>query len=190
RNVWEQGDFPFYYVQIAPYDYGRENADKTEAAQLRKVQLECMRIIPNSGMAVTADIGERTCIHPAAKNEVGERLALWALSQTYGQDGIPFSGPLYKSAAIKEKVIEIEFEHSEMGMTSHGEDITGFELAGADGVFYPATAKLISGTKKISLENKSGARPVSIRYCFKNYQPVNLFSNFGLPVSPFEATLK
>lgn len=190
RNVWKQGDFPFYYVQIAPYDYGRENADKIEAAQLRQVQLECMYLIPNSGIAVTADIGERTCIHPAAKSEVGQRLALWALSHTYGKDGIPFSGPLYKSAVIKEKAIEVEFKYSEMGMTSHGEDIIGFEIAGADSVYYPATAKLISGAKKISLEYKIESRPVSIRYCFKNYQPVNLFSNFGLPVSPFEATLK
>ena len=188
RKIWNQGEFPFYYVQISPYDYGRQNADKTDAAALRQVQLECMDLIPNSGMVVTADIGHRTCIHPSPKDKVGKRLALWALANTYKREGTPYSGPIYKSFTVDGNKITIDFNYSEMGITSYDEDIVGFEIAGNDKVFYPAKAQLFDNKTKITLECENVSNPITIRFGYKNYQPINLFSNYGLPASPFEAS--
>ncbi|MCC8172332.1 MAG: sialate O-acetylesterase [Parabacteroides sp.] len=187
RKEWKQGVFPFYYVQIAPYTYGRDNADGTGAAEMRQVQLECLELIPNSGMAVTADIGHPACIHPAAKEPVGKRLALWALARTYGREGTPYSGPLYKSFRVEKNRAVIEFEHAADGMTSYDREITGFEAAGSDGVFYPAQATLYDNRTKVALTCDSVPEPCRIRYGFRNYLPVNLYSNYGLPASPFDS---
>lgn len=186
RKEWKQGEFPFYYVQIAPYDYGRQNAEKTEAAEMRQVQLECLKDIPNSGMAVTVDLGNRTCIHPADKEDVGKRLALWALAQTYQRGGTPFSGPIYKSFKVNKEKVTVEFDYVEMGMTSYDQEIVGFEIAGKDGVFYPAKATLFDNKTKVVLISEQVSEPISVQYGFRNYQPLNLFSNFGLPASPFK----
>ncbi|WP_055099493.1 sialate O-acetylesterase [Gabonia massiliensis] len=187
RKEWKQGEFPFYYVQIAPYDYGRKNADKTEAAEIRQVQLECMDLIPNSGMVVTSDVGNRTCVHPSAKSLVGKRLALWALAKTYQKKGIPFSGPLYKSFTVNGEKLIVDFRYSEMGMTTYDQEITGFEVAGKDGIFYPAKAAFFDNKTKIVLTSEQVPEPVAVRYGFRNYMPLNLFSNFGLPASPFKS---
>lgn len=185
RKEWKQGEFPFYYVQIAPYDYGRKNADHTEAAEIRQVQLECLKEIPNSGMVVTSDIGNRTCVHPSAKEEVGQRLALWALANTYQRSGTPYSGPLYKSSTTDNNKMIIEFDYAEMGMTSYDQEIVGFEIAGNDGVYHPAEATLFDNKTKVVLTSGQVPQPVFVKYGFRNYQPLNLFSNFGLPASPF-----
>ena len=187
RKEWNQGEFPFYYVQIAPYDYGRKNADKTEAAEIRQVQLECLKEIPNAGMVVTADIGNRTCVHPSDKESVGKRLALWALAKTYQRSGTPYSGPLYKSFTIDKEKIIVEFDYAEMGMTSYDREIVGFEIAGKDGIYYPAKAVLFDNKTKVMLTSDQVPEPVGVKYGFRNYQPLNLFSNFGLPASPFVA---
>lgn len=185
RKEWKQGVFPFYYVQIAPYNYGRDNAGKTNAAEMRQIQLECMQLIPNSGMAVTADAGHPTCIHPAAKDLVGKRLALWALARTYHREGTPYTGPLYKSFCVENGKAVIDFDHAEEGMTSYNQEITGFEVAGSDAIFYPAKAALQKNGTRIVLTCDSVAAPTQIRYGFRNYQPLNLYSNAGLPASPF-----
>ena len=187
RNEWKQGNFPFYYVQIAPYDYGRKNADKTDAAKIRQVQLECLDLIPNSGMVVTADVGNRTCIHPAAKDVVGKRLALWALANAYQKEGVPFSGPLYRSFTVDGEKLIVDFKYSEMGMTSYDQEIVGFEIAGTDGVFYPAQATFFDNKTKIVLTSEQVPEPIAVQYGFRNYMPLNLFSNFGLPASPFKS---
>ena len=179
RKEWNQGEFPFYYVQIAPYDYGRKNADKTEAAEIRQVQLECLKEIPNAGMVVTADIGNRTCVHPSDKESVGKRLALWALAKTYQRSGTPYSGPLYKSFTIDKEKIIVEFDYAEMGMTSYDREIVGFEIAGKDGIYYPAKAVLFDNKTKVMLTSDQVPEPVGVKYGFRNYQPLNLFSNFG-----------
>lgn len=186
RREWSQGEFPFYYVQIAPYDYGRANADKTEAAEMRQVQLECMKTIPNTGMVVTTDVGNRTCIHPADKEEVGSRLALWALAKTYQRTGTPHCGPIYQSFTVDKGKVTIEFDSVEMGMTTYGQEIEGFEIAGKEGVFYPAKATFIDNNTKIVLVSEQVPEPVSVQYGYRNYQPLNLYSNYGLPASPFK----
>lgn len=185
RQAWNQGEFPFYYVQIAPYDYGRANAAGTEAAEIRQVQLECLKTIPNAGMAVTSDIGHRTCIHPSDKASVGKRLALWALAGTYRRSGTPCSGPLYKSFTVDPGKAVVTFDYAEMGMTSYDREITGFEIAGKNGIYHPAKATLSDNRTQVVLTCEEVPEPVSVKYGFKNYEPLNLFSNFGLPASPF-----
>jgi len=186
REDWRQGDFPFYYAQIAPYCYGGKRCDETEAAELRQAQLECLDVIPNSGMIVTADIGHYACIHPPQKKEVGQRFALWALSKTYDIEGIPFSGPIFKASEVKDKEIIIDFHYAESGLNSKDQKITGFEIAGADNIFYPADTKLVEKKTKIAVSSKDVPNPVKVRYAFKNFHAVNLFNNYGLPASPFE----
>lgn len=187
RNNWGQGEFPFYYVQIAPYCDGSKNCDDLKAAHLRQVQLECMDIIPNSGMVVTADIGHPSCIHPPQKDIVGKRLSFWALAKTYNREGTPYCGPIYKSMVINNGKAILEFHYSELGMTSYDQEIIGFEMAGSDNVFHPAKAKLIDNKTKIELESEGISNPVYIRFGYKNYSPLNLYSNLGLPASPFHA---
>lgn len=188
RKNWGQGEFPFYYVQIAPYCDGSKNCEEIKAAYLRQVQLECMTAIPNSGMVVTADIGHPTCIHPPQKDLVGKRLALWALAKTYNREGTPYCGPIYRTITTNNEKIIVEFNFSELGMTSYDQDITGFEIAGSDNIFYPAKARLIENKTKVELISEQVKNPVHIRYGYKNYSPLNLYSNLGLPASPFTAS--
>lgn len=188
RELWQQGDFPFYYVQIAPHCYGRDNGDKTNAADLRQVQFECLQLIPNSGMAVTADIGNPTCIHPAKKKEVGQRLALWALAKTYGREGLPYSGPVYRQAEVKGNQVTVDFDYADNGLTSYDQPVAGFELAGADSVFYAADAA-IAGRNRLRVTAAPVAQPRYIRFAYKNYQPVNLYNTYRLPAVPFRAEL-
>lgn len=185
RKDWNQGEFPFYYVQIAPFNY--DNGNDIDMAEFRQMQQECLSLIPNSGMAVTADIGHPTCIHPAQKDKVGQRLALLALSGTYGRGDTPCSGPVFKSVKAESDRIIVDFNHTEMGLTSYGQDITGFEIAGADQVFYPAKAVIERGNVKIALTSPSVSKPASVRYGYRNYVPVNLYNTYNLPVVPFKA---
>lgn len=112
-------------------------------------------------------------------------LAVWALACTYGREGTPYSGPQYKSFRVKEGKAIVEFDRAADGLTSYDREITGFEVAGADGVFYPARAALFDNRTKVALSCDSVSYPHRIRYGFRNYLPVNLFSTYGLPVAPF-----
>ena len=185
REKWALGEFPFYYVQIAPYQYSDKQASPIGAAELRQAQLEAMTIIPNSGMVVTADIGDAKYIHPAEKIDVGKRLALWALAKTYNMAGIPYCGPIYKSAEVRESKVILSFDNIDMGMTTYSQPLCGFDLAGENGIFYPAKAKFIEKNEKIELYSDSVAEPVYVQLGFKNYMPINLYSTYGLPASPF-----
>ena len=145
RARWGIGDFPFYYVQIAPFLYGNNNAfsDADNSAFIRESQLHCADLIPNSGIAITMDIGEEFFIHPPKKKEVANRLLYNALSQTYGFEDVNGKSPVYESLEIKEKSIQLKFKNAQNGLYAF-EELTGFEIAGEDKVFYPAKA-MISG---------------------------------------------
>ena len=177
RTLWEQGDFPFYYVQIAPLGWGKNNE------LLRESQLKSMQLIPNLGMAVTMDIGERTCIHPAQKLVIGERLAYWALAKDYGFESISYSGPIYKSMDIEDGKATMEFDYAPLGVCTMGKELSGFVIAGEDKKFYPAKTKIKKG--KLMVWNEDVPNPVAVRYGWQSFIVGSLFNTAGLPASSF-----
>ena len=180
RQHWGEGNFPFYFVQIANYTA----ADQGPAADwpaLRDAQLSTLSL-PNTGMAVTIDIGDASRIHPQNKEETGRRLALIARAKTF-RENIPYSGPIYRSQVIKGNKIELEFTHTDDGLLAKGDTLKGFTLAGADKKFYPALA-IISGNKVI-VNNSDVANPVAVRYAWANNPICNLYNGANLPASPF-----
>ena len=132
RNKWNRGELPFYFVEIAPFNY--EGADGTSAARMREVQLQNMKDIPNSGMVSTLDIGHPVFIHPMDKETVGNRLALWALAKTYGKKGFGYASPIYKSMEISDNKIYINVENAQRGLCPMWTSLKGFEIAGEDKV--------------------------------------------------------
>jgi sialate O-acetylesterase len=178
RLDWGQGDFPFYYVQLAPYNYDQEFA----AAELREAQLMTLTV-PNTGMIVTTDIGKVQDIHPRNKQEVGRRLALWALAKTYGREGLVYSGPIYKSMRIEGSKIRLFFDHIGGGLTAKGGPLTHFAIAGEDRQFVEAGAVIDGDTVVVSGEKV--AEPVAVRFAWSNTAEPNLFNKEGLPASPF-----
>jgi sialate O-acetylesterase len=187
RTSFGQGDFPFYYAQIAPYKYATlPNAPTTEkmnSAYLRDAQRKALAVIPNSGMIVLTDAGEEKSIHPANKEIVGKRFAYYALAKTYEQKGFGYASPSLDSLLIKDSIATIKFTNVPNGLTSFGKPITNFEIAGADKVFYPALAKISGG--KILLNNNKVPKPVAVRFAFKDFVIAELFSTEGFPVSSF-----
>ncbi len=180
REKWNQGDFPFYYVQIAPYDYGT-NGHSEEIREAQRVSLS----MKNSGMASTIDIGNNKNIHPANKVEVGNRLALWAFKNIYGKD-VVCSGPLFKSQEIKGNTIYLSFDYAD-GLNAKGGTLKDFEIAGKDGKYYPATAVIEGGKVKVSSEKV--AAPTSVRYLWSDcVDQATLYNGAGLPASSFKTT--
>ena len=180
RDQWQQGKFPFYFVQIAPFNYKKDNS-----AFLREAQLHTMKTTENTGMVVTLDIGACNRIHPREKEKVGKRLAYWALSNNYGMGGITCSGPVYKNM---EKTgsgkIKLTFDYATNGLSSFGKKIKGFEIAGKDSIFHPARAR-INRDKTVSVWSKQVENPVAVRYGFTNCPEATLFNVGGLPASSF-----
>ena len=183
RAKWNIGEFPFYFVQIAPFNY--EGADSTSAARLREVQLQNMNEIPNSGMVTTMDIGHPVFIHPVDKETVGERLALWALGATYDRKGIGYAPPVYKSMEKKDTRIYIDFKNAERGIYPMWTALKGFEIAGEDKVFYPAKAEIETSTTRLVIWSDKITNPVAVRYAYKNYVEASIFGLSGIPVAPF-----
>lgn len=180
REKWNQGDFPFYYVQIAPYDYGT-NGHSEEIREAQRVSLS----IKNSGMASTIDIGNNKNIHPANKVEVGNRLALWAFKNIYGKD-VVCSGPLFKSQEIKGNAIYLSFDYAD-GLNAKGGTLKDFQIAGKDGKYYPATA-VIEGSK-VRVSSEKVAAPTSVRYLWSDcVDQASLYNGAGLPASSFQST--
>ncbi len=180
RQAWGQGNFPFYFVQIAPFGYRDGNA-----GFIREAQLYSYQHVENSGIVITLDIGDCNFIHPRQKREVGERLAYWALANNYGFDGFACSGPLYKEMEITENArINISFEFAPNGLSSFGKELTEFEIAGEDKIFHPARA-VINRDRTITVWSEKVPDPVSVRYAFSNCPEASLFNIEGLPASSF-----
>ncbi len=188
RNLWGEGNFPFYFCQIAPFDYASitpkdEQTIKTNSAYLREAQYNAAKVIPNSGMAVLMDIGEKECIHPQRKSVGGERLAMLALGKTYGMQGFGYESPVYYSmTVVKDKAI-LSFDNAPMWLTSFGKELRCFEIAGANKVFYPAMAEI--KRSKIVVSSPNVPEPVAVRYAFKDFIVGDLYSTEGLPISSF-----
>lgn len=183
RNRWGVGEFPFYFVQIAPYNYDDPNG--LSAARLREAQLQAMRDIPNSGMVTTMDIGSPVFIHPVDKKTVGNRLAYWALAETYGRKGFGYKPPTYHSLEKKEGKIYINLNNAQRGIYPMWTALDGFEIAGEDKVFYPAKAEIETETTRLAVSSDKVPHPVAVRYGYKNYVEASIFSVSGIPVAPF-----
>lgn len=173
---------PFGIVQLA--NFGARVAEPHDStwAALREAQRQVAQQVPATGLAVTIDIGEAADIHPKNKQEVGRRLARWALSTVYGQGG-EWSGPLYRAATIEGDRIRIEFDHVGGGLLARNGALTGFTIAGPDGRFVPADARIERGT--VVVASPSVTSPAAVRYAWDDDPEVSLFNTHGLPASPF-----
>jgi len=178
RNRWGQAEFPFLLVQLAAYEKGGETWPPLRAAQLETLEL------PNTGMATAIDIGDRTDIHPKNKQEVARRLALAARRIAYGQD-IVYSGPVYREMHPADAAVRLFFDHVGGGLKSEGE-LRGFEIAGEDGKFVPAQAK-IDG-EQVVVSSEAVAKPQAVRYSWAAFPEGNLYNAEGLPAVPFRTT--
>ncbi|NJB83526.1 sialate O-acetylesterase [Wenyingzhuangia aestuarii] len=180
RQNWKQGVFPFYFVQLAPF------GNKLKGwVGVQQAQLKTMLTLPNTGMAVINDMGYKTRIHPPKKKEVGERLALWALAKDYKVEGIQYSGPIYKSIKIVGSKALIDFEEAPLGITSMGKTLKDFEIAGEDGIYYQAKAKIINKGTVLQVWNDEIKKPKNVRYGWQSYIEGSLFNTAGLPASSF-----
>jgi sialate O-acetylesterase len=178
RAQFGRPELPFLFVQIAPFDYDQSRA---ATAELRQAQLETLTVA-KTGMVVTTDIGDAKNIHPGNKQEVGRRLALWALAQTYGKKVGEWSGPLYASHAVEGDAIRVRFNHAD-GLVAKGGAPSDFELCGADGTWHAATATIDGAT--VVVRAAAVAQPTDVRFGFADSCNPNLFNAAGLPASPF-----
>ncbi|MDA0196877.1 MAG: sialate O-acetylesterase [Bacteroidetes bacterium] len=185
RTRWGIGDFPFYYVQIAPYVYGDNDAFGSfeNSAFIREAQLQCLDLIPNSGIAITMDIGEDYFIHPPKKKEVADRLLFSALNQSYGYKTVDGASPIFESQEVKDGEITLKFKNAETGLYTY-DGLEGFEIAGADKVFYPADAKIVNGSNVLVKSDKV-PNPVAVRYAWRNWVVGSLYDTNLLPASSF-----
>jgi sialate O-acetylesterase len=179
RDSWGIKDFPFYFVQIAPYVYS--GVDSTESAFLREAQESTLKL-PNTGMAVTLDIATVMDIHPPFKKEVGERLAMLAMKNDYGIK-TACVGPVYKSMSISGNIIKLQFNNVGDGLVAKDNKLKEFEIAGKDGRYVKADAKIVNN--EVFVSSSSVREPVSVRYCWHNGSQASLFDKDGLPAWQF-----
>lgn len=196
RKRFEQPELPFYFVQLAAWQYTNYEAGNTDSwAFLREGQRRTLEVLPNSGMAVAIDIGDDADIHPKNKFDVGERLALWALRDRHGKE-LEVSGPLFRELVLEEKQLRIRFSHADSGLMAGIKDgrapvkpdskgvVRGFAIAGEDKAWKWAQAR-IEG-QELVLFHPDIPRPVAARYAFaSNPDRANLYNKAGLPASPF-----
>mgnify|MGYP006281324721 CR=1 FL=1 len=178
RKAWGR-EFPFYLVQIAPYDYG----NNLDAAYLREQQ-SALQQFPRTGMVVISDLVDNVKdIHPVNKHDVGLRLANMALGDYYGRPVGEFRNPVFKGIQKEKSRMVLEFNHAPGGVVLRGEKLAGMQVSGDDGNWLPAEGKIEKG--KLVIWNKTLKTPVHVRFGFGNATIGNLFSAAGLPVAPF-----
>ena len=179
RENWKSTDMPFYYVQLS-------SIDRPSWTWFRNSQLQLMRNIPNTGMAVSSDLGDSLNVHPTHKLEIGQRLGRWALAKTYGRAVVP-SGPLVKSARREGRAAVVEFDYADRLSTSDNQPVRTFEIAEYNGMFYPATVS-IEGSH-IRLTSDKVSTPRFVRYGWQPFTRANLVNGDGLPASTFRINL-
>lgn len=189
RKLWGAGDFPFYYAQITPYDYKEWNFFTPEhseiSAYLRETQSKVQMLLNNSAMSVNLDLGLKSQIHPSAKKEVGERLALLALNKSYGQKGFEAESPQFEKMTVEEEKAIIHFNRQFNGITSNEKTLQLFEIAGENKVFHKAEAYIDQSNGTIVVSNKLVKEPKAVRYAFKDWVEGEVFGTGGLPVPSF-----
>lgn len=180
RAIWKNEAMPFYFVQLAPFRYG---GDPLALPGIWEAQTATLNV-PHTGMAVTVDISNITDIHPRNKQDVGKRLALWALAKDYGKQDLVYSGPLYKSMSVEGNKIRIAFDHVDGGLVSRdGQPLTHFTIAGDDKNFVEAQAEIDGDT--VVVQAQSISQPVAVRFGWHQEAEPNLSNKAGLPASPF-----
>lgn len=189
RNLFNQGDLPFYYVQVAPFNWQENNPEAFEYAELREAQANLRNHVPATEMVVTMDIADPADIHPRNKQDVGHRLAQIALAKNYGHDQLVHKGPEFESASTIKDTLVVSFKQDGMGSglgTNDGQPPRHFYIAGKDKKFYPAEA--VISNNQVLLYNKQVKNPKAVRYAFTNY-PVTNFQNLeGFPAVPFRSS--
>ena len=182
RDGWGQGDFPFLFVQLAPFKKIVTEPGDSSMAELREAQLMTSLTCPDTAMAVITDYGSPDDIHPKQKEPVAHRLALAAQALAYGRN-VVYRGPVFKSMTVKGDKAVISFDSVGSGLAAKGGDLTGFAIAGKDKKFYNAEAKIVG--RKVVVTNPMVTRPIAVRYGWADCPIVNLFNKEGLPASPF-----
>jgi sialate O-acetylesterase len=182
RNHFGVGDFPFHIVQLAAFQPTHPDPREHNWAELREAQAETARTLANCGLAVAIDVGDAADIHPKDKKSVGERLALSALAGAYGEDVVG-SGPWYRAMRVTPEGIRLQFDHVGGGLTTRGDRLTGFALAGADRRFVWADAVIDGDEVVVSSPNVPS--PVAVRYAWDANPTCNLYNAAGLPAVPF-----
>lgn len=185
RKEWGNEEMPFYFTQIAPYKY--DDPNKPHAGYMMWAQAQTLEMIPRSGMAATHDAGEIACIHPANKKVVGDRLAFLALTNDYGMKGFDAEPPIPSGFIFQDGAALVSFNCGQMGIGPINVELSGFELAGEDKIFHPATATVQNDKKSIKVSSSDVSNPVAVRYGMKNWSTATLFNNFGIPASPFRS---
>ncbi len=177
RKAWNY-NLPFYYVQLSSMAVNRETW-----GYFRNAQRKLLSVVPNSGMAVCSDLGDSTDVHPRRKQQVGERLARWALNKTYGMQNTVVSGPLFKEVTYKNDTAYISFDYNNSLQSTDNEFLMSFEIAEYPGLYYKAKAEIVNN--KVKLYSKDVKRPRYVRYGMKPFSDGNLINSSGLPASTF-----
>lgn len=188
RRDWDNENMPFYFTQIAPFK--ASNPDKRRGGFMMWAQAQTLELIPNSGMACLHDAGDYYCVHPPYKKVAGERLAYLALSNDYGIDAIDAKTPIAIKFEFKDGAAIVTFNNCEKrGIGPIFRELTGFELAGEDRTFHPATAQVIINMERnqIRVTSPDITTPVAVRYGMRNWSEATLFNTYGIPVSPFRS---
>ena len=176
RTEFGNPQMPFYYVQLS-------SINRPSWGWFRDSQRRLMKDIPHSGMAVSYDHGHPTDVHPKNKQPIGERLAQWALNDTYGRTNIIPSGPLFRSATFSGKVATVSFQYAQGLHSADGKPLRGFELSDGNGIFYPATAEIVG--EEVKVTSNQVATPKVVRYAFTPVTDANLVNQANLPASTF-----
>lgn len=188
RRDWGDENMPFYFTQIAPYK--ASNPDKRRGGFMMWAQAQTLELIPNSGMACLHDAGDYYCVHPPYKKVAGERLAYLALSNDYGIDAMDAHTPIAVKFEFEDGAAVVTFNNCEKrGIGPIFRELKGFELAGEDKVFHPATAQVIINMERnqIRVTSPYVTNPVAVRYGMRNWSEATLFNTYGIPVSPFRS---
>jgi sialate O-acetylesterase len=180
RKIWNVGDFPFYFVQIAPWKYTSSGA---LVPYLQEAQVKANKMIVNSGMVTTIDLGSESTIHPPDKTTVAQRLFYLALSQTYQVKGLYYQSPSYKSVKFDNDTAKLVFNNTKIGFYANEDGLANFEIAGSNQVFYPAIAKITKDG--IDVYANKVNKPVAVRYAFKDWVVGKIYNVEGLPLIPF-----
>jgi len=183
RQIWKEGEFPFYFVQIAPFNYGGR---AERMGEFWEAQNSIQDTVPNTGMAVINDIGDLKDIHPKDKQNVGRRLALLALAKTYGKSDVVYSGPRFKKLLVEGDKLRISFEHADGLATRDGKEPTWFDIIDAnEGGWVKATARIEGET--VVLSSSAAPHPVAVRFAWSMLAEPNLVNAAGLPCGAFRA---